>query len=96
MTVKKFKDIAKDDIHLAGEKMSLQGIVGKKIIVTGYKITKSKFKEDNYVAIQFDLEEEQHVTFTGATVLIEQLKKYGEHVPFETTIKRLGKFYSFT
>jgi len=47
-------------------------------VITGYKITKSKFKEDNYLAIQYELEGEQHVTFTGATVLIEQLKKYGE------------------
>lgn len=92
----KFSEIAKDDIHLAGDKLSLQDIIGKQIIVTGYKITKSKFKEDNYTAIQFELNGEQHVTFTGATVLIEQLKKYGEHIPFETTIKKLGKFYSFT
>jgi hypothetical protein len=94
--MKKFRDIAKDDIRLAGEKLKLQDIIGKPIIVTGYKITKSKFKEDDYVAIQFELDCEQHVTFTGAQVLIEQLKKYGEEIPFETTIKRLGKFYSFT
>lgn len=94
--MKKFSEIAKDDIHLAGDKMSLQDIIGKQITITGYKITKSKFKEDNYAAIQFELNDEQHVTFTGATVLIEQLKKYGEQIPFETTIKRLGKFYSFT
>jgi len=30
--MKKFSEIAKDDIHLAGEKMSLQDIVGKSII----------------------------------------------------------------
>lgn len=94
--MKQFKEIAKDDIRLAGEKMKLQDIVDKLITVTGYKITKSKFKEDNYVAIQYDIDGVQHVTFTGATVLIEQLKKYGEEVPFETTIKRMGKFYSFT
>lgn len=76
--------------------MSLQEVVGKQIVVTGYKITKSKFKEDNYVAIQFELEGEQRVAFTGAQVLIEQLKKYGEQIPFETTIKKMGKFYSFT
>lgn len=33
-------EIAKDDIHLAGEKMYLRDIVGKMIVVTGYKITK--------------------------------------------------------
>jgi hypothetical protein len=32
----KFSEIAKDDIHLAGDKLSLQDIVGKQIIVTGY------------------------------------------------------------
>jgi hypothetical protein len=94
--MKKFSEIAKDDIRLAGDKLSLQEVVGKQIVVTGYKITKSKFKEDNYVAIQFEIEGEQRVVFTGAQVLIEQLKKYGEQIPFETTIKRLGKFYSFT
>lgn len=96
MGVPKFKDIAKDDIHLAGEKMSLQEIVGKTIVITGFKITKSKFKDTDYLALQFEIENEQHVTFTSATVLIEQLKKYGEQLPFETVIKRLGKFYSFT
>ena len=75
--MKKFSEIAKDDIHLAGEKLNLQEIVGKPIVITGCEITKSKFKEDNYLAIQYELEGEQHVTFTGATVLIEQLKKYG-------------------
>jgi len=49
--MKKFSEVAKDDIRLAGDKISLQDIVGKQIVVTGYKITKSKFKEDNYVAI---------------------------------------------
>jgi len=47
--MKKFSEIAKDDIHLAGEKISLPDIVGKPIVITGYKITKSKFKEDNYL-----------------------------------------------
>lgn len=28
----KFSEIAKDDIHLAGDKLSLQDIVGKQII----------------------------------------------------------------
>jgi hypothetical protein len=35
--MKKFRDIAKDDIRLAGEKLKLQDIIGKTIIVTGYK-----------------------------------------------------------
>jgi hypothetical protein len=94
--MKSFREIAKDDIHLAGDKKSLSEITDKQIIITGYKITKSKFKEDNYLAIQYELDGEKYVTFTGAQVLIEQLKKYGEQIPFETTIKRLGKFYSFT
>ena len=33
--MKKFSEIAKDDIHLAGEKMYLRDIVGKMIVVTG-------------------------------------------------------------
>lgn len=43
--IKKYSEIAKDDIHLAGDKISLQDIVGKSIIITGYKIKKQLFKK---------------------------------------------------
>ena len=91
--MKSFREIAKDDIHLAGDKKSLSEITDKQIIITGYKITKSKFKEDNYLAIQYELDGEKYVTFTGAQVLIEQLKKM-DHASMELEIENPLRKYN--
>lgn len=37
-----------------------------------------------------------YVTFTGSQVLIKQIKKYADQIPFVTTIKQVGMYYSFT
>jgi hypothetical protein len=96
--IRKFSEFARGKKHLIGEKMKLKDVLGIPIVVTGYKVDKSKFKENDYVAIQFYKvgEEESHVIFTGAKVLRDQLDEYHEYLPFESTIKKLGTFYSFT
>jgi hypothetical protein len=97
-TIPKFSDFANDRKHMIGEKVNLKEILDVPIVVLDFKTDKSKFKPESYTAIQFYRvgESEQHVVFTGATVLREQLNKYKDNLPFETTIRKIGKFYSFT
>lgn len=96
--IKKFSEFAKERKHLIGDKVNLRDILDIPIVVTDFKTDKSKFKTEVYVAIQFHKvgETETRVVFTGATVLKEQLETYQEYIPFETTIRKIGKFYSFT
>lgn len=85
--VQKFSDFAKDKKYLTGDKKDIKEILNCPIIVTGYKKDKSKFKPEDYVAIQFHKigEKDEYVVFTGAVVLKEQLDTYHQHIPFETT-----------
>jgi hypothetical protein len=35
------------------------------------------------------------IIFTGSGILIEQLEKYADRLPFEAEIKQIDRFYSF-
>ena len=35
----------------------------------------------------------KHVVFSGSGVLIEQMTKYGENIPFIATIVKINKYY---
>jgi hypothetical protein len=37
-----------------------------------------------------------HVVFTGSSVLVEQMEKYGEKVPFIAVIKRVDRYYTMS
>jgi hypothetical protein len=38
----------------------------------------------------------RYVLFTGSSVLIEQMEKYKDEVPFLTTIKKVDRYYTFS
>lgn len=97
----KFKDlnIKTHTDHLIGEKIKISKILNKDIVVTGFKIDQSKYpknKSGKCLCIQFDVDGEQRVVFTGSDVLIsimEQVKK--EDLPIETKIVQEGEHYEF-
>lgn len=96
--MKKFSDFNLTDKVLDGDKIKLNDIVGKTIIVKDFKISPSKQKSGtDYLKLQFTFEEseENHVTFTDSTVLIDQIKKIDEQgfEPFETKIKRILNWF---
>jgi len=94
----KFSDFASDIQPLDGKKKKILEVIDKQIIVTNYKIKPSQYKKgsDLYVAIQADLNGERIIIFTGSLILIEQLEKYGDRIPFETKIKQIDKFFTFS
>jgi len=100
MSAKHFSDFADEDGPLEGPKVRIDEIVNNEIEVTGYKIRKSKYDKNlsgKYLTVQFEIESgEKRVFFTGSNVLIEQMKKYSNQVPFLTTIKKIDRYYIFT
>jgi len=74
----------------------LDEILGKELLIIAFRTKKSKFKESNYTTIQFKLGDRLHIVFTGSEVLMNQLEKYKDKIPFYTKIIKPGKYYTFT
>lgn len=94
--MKKFSDFATDDTAITGDKLKLEDILGKEIVVKGYKVTDSKYNNGKLLTLQFDLEEKEYIIFTGSSVLMKQIEKYKDEMPFATTIEKVNKFYTFS
>lgn len=96
--MKKFSDFANEDI-LEGDKKKINDIVNKEIIVRGYSINDSKYSDNQsgkYLTLQFEIDKVKYIVFTGSEVLIEQIEKYKDEIPFLTIIRKINKYYSFT
>lgn len=95
--MKRFSEFAEEDQQFEGDKVRLDDVLNKEVAVLNYKIGKSKYEgKGNYVTIQIKEEDETKVVFTGSEVLATQCKKYQEHMPFLTTIKKIDRYYTFT
>jgi len=93
----KFSDFAEEVRPLDGKKVKIAEILNKKMVVINYKIKQSQYKKgsDRYATIQAEIDDERLVIFTGSLILIEQLEKYGDKMPFEAEIKQIDKFFTF-
>lgn len=95
--MKRFSDFAEEQT-LDGDKVKLDDVLNKEIVVTGYVITKSKYKSsgDMCLKLQFEVDGARYILFTGSNVLINQIERYHDEIPFITTIKKVDKFYTFS
>lgn len=96
MQYKRFSDFAEEESFLDGEKFRIDEILNKEILVTDYKIKDSKYNDSKCLKLQFEIDNEKHIIFTGSNVLIDQVKKYEDEMPFLTMIKKINKYYTFT
>lgn len=98
--VKKFSDFAEERGPLDGTKKDLDAILNTEILLTGYRVQPSKFYRKNgsgeCLTVQFVLDNETHVFFTGSEVLKNQFEKYGSELPFWSTIKKIDKYYTLS
>lgn len=77
--------------------MGINSVVNKEITILGYKIGKSKYKENtNYITVQFEYADKRYVFFTGSGVIEEQLRKYEDKLPFVTTVQKINRYYTLT
>ena len=93
--MKRFTDFAKENI-LDGDKIKINDVINKEIIILNFSIKESKLKEGNYLTLQIEKENKKYVIFTGSLVLIDQINKYKDEIPFLTTIRKINKYYSLT
>ena len=95
--VHKFSEFASEDGPLEGKKRKIHDILNLEIIVIDFKVKPSKYPDKckNYTTIQFELNGEKFVVFTGSVVLLQQLKKYNHELPFIAKIKKIDQYYIF-
>lgn len=93
----RFSDFADESKSFEGDKKKIDEILNEEILIMDFKIKDSKQRSGTqYVTIQFKLGDINYITFTGSKVLIEQLNKYKDNIPFNTTIKKIDRYYTFT
>jgi len=85
---------------LEGDKIKIDRIVNREIIIHKYDIKPSKFADKGNkecLYIQIELSGNQHVVFTGSGILMDMIKKVKpEQFPFKTTIVRDNERFIFT
>ena len=94
----RFSDFAEEMAPLDGEKVKIETVLNREILVTGFKVTRSKYKENSQqcMTLQFEIDGNRLVIFTGSSVMIEQVQRYQDHIPFLATIRKIDRYYSLT
>ena len=97
--MKRFSDFATKTNVMAGDKIKIDEILDKEIEIIGYKVSDSKFQKlnnDKVLTLQFKLDGVDRILFTGSRVLLEQVEKYKDEIPFTAKIEKVNKFYTFS
>lgn len=91
----RFSDFADEVKSLEGDKKKIQDILNKEILITDFKIKDSKqHSNTQYITIQFKIEGVYYIVFTGSKILMEQLEKYKDNLPYYVIIKKIDKYYT--
>ena len=97
--MKQFKDFGiKPSIKsLVGDKIKMDRILNREIVVYDYRLEDSKYADSKCLYLQISISETKHVVFTGSSVLIETIKQVPKSdFPFETTIVKENEHFEFT
>ena len=93
----KFSVFAKNQLPMPGNKKRLDEILNREITVIDYRIRKSTKRDGTEcLQMQFLLGDEVCVLFTGSSVLINQIKESKDNIPFNGTVVKLDRYYSFS
>ncbi len=92
-----FADFADITTAMDGVKKRIDETLNRPIIVRAYKIMPSKKSNGAmYLELQFEMDGEMCILFTGSSVLSDQCEKYADKMPFRTIIKKVDKFFTFS
>ena len=93
----KFSVFAKEQMPMPGTKKRLDEIVNREIKVIDYRIRHSTQKDGTEcLQLQFLLDGEVCVLFTGSNVLNKQIKEFSNKIPFVGTIVHIDRYYTFS
>lgn len=96
---RRFSDFANEPVALDGGKLSIDAIVNQEIEVINFRLADSSYpknKSGKYLTLQFKLDGQMHIVFTGSDVLARQCEQYATEMPFSTTIKKINRYYTMT
>ena len=97
--MKNFSDLnikISDDIFI-GNKIKINRILNKEIIVSKFKIEKSKCFKGECLTLQISFEDDKHIIFTSGVALIEAMRQIPENeIPFKTKIIKQNERYLFS
>jgi hypothetical protein len=95
--MKRFSDFAQEPTPLDGEKARLDDVLNCEMVVTGCSIKQSKYSKNRsgkYLTLQFKIDDVTRVCFTGSDVLIGQMERYENEMPFVATIRKINRYYT--
>ena len=96
---KRFSDFCQEAKPLDGAKTKIEDALNREILITGFKITHSKYNDNGHgkcLTLQYEVDGGRNVMFTGSTVLIDQIEKYGDEIPFVTTVRKIDRYYTLS
>ncbi len=74
---------------ISGRKAKIKDILGRDIIITGFQTAPSRKKADSqFITIQFLIDGELRIVWTGSVVLQRLLEKYADKLPFQAKIQK--------
>lgn len=97
--MKRFGEFAQEEAPLDGAKLKIDDVLNREIVVTGCRVSDSRYTKagaERCLKLQFELDGVKHVLFTGSGVLIDQVQKYKEEIPFIATIRKIDKYYTLS
>jgi RNA-directed DNA polymerase len=94
--MKKFSEFAEEKTAFEGEKIKIDDVLNKPLEVLNFRVLNGKYQTEKCLQVQVRLHNVLKVIFTGSKVLTEQLEKYEKELPFETTIVKPHRYYTFS
>jgi ribosomal protein S8 len=92
----RFCDFSDEKPQLGGIKKKITDILNTEILITDFRIAKSKYKDKKYLTLQYKNNGEINIVFNGSEVLMDQARKYEDKMPYYVTIVQRGKYYTMT
>ncbi len=81
---------------LVGDKIKINKILNREILVTDFRIKASKYEGDR-LDLEFTIGESKHIIFTGSKTLLETIRLIPKKdFPFLTTIVEEDERYKFS
>ena len=93
-----YADFADTKPQLEGDKKAISEVFNIRIIVTDFRIGRSKYKDVELLTLQFMFEKggKKYIIFTTSEPLLKEARKSEVKMPFYTTIVQIGKYYTMT
>ncbi|TDE53785.1 hypothetical protein [Flavobacterium sp. GT3P67] len=91
-------DIKPEITNFVGEKIKINNLLDKEIIVVDFRVLPSNYEgKGDRLDIQIEYRDEPRVIFTGGKYLRQTIEKVPkDKFPFKTKIKKNGEYLEFT